>query len=295
MRSGARYLGPITSGIASYPTRESSAADTSGICAIGVRASGFRSSAGNRFLALSLLVRTWNVFHGNAFPPRRHGYLREMIELVCHDRPDVVCLQEIPVWGVSRLERWSSMQVFPVVSRGPRVPRRIGTPVTRLNQGFFRSAFVGQANAVLVASSLEAEDRGHTCISDAGRERRVVQVVRIAHALVVANLHANGGSEVARLEIERARTFAESVADSDDVVVVAGDFNLSDISLPGYSEPVNGIDHVLVRGAPSFPPVVWPRERRMHGKVVLSDHAPVEVTIETTSVTRFGRATPKEI
>ena len=249
----------------------------------------------NRFRALSLLVRTWNVFHGNAFPPRRHGFLREMIELVCHDRPDVVCLQEIPVWGVSRLERWSSMQVFPVVARGPRVPHRIGTPVTRLNQGLFRSAFVGQANAVLVASSLEAEDRGHTSISDVGRERRVVQAVRIAGELVVANLHANRGPEVARLEIERARAFAESVADSDDVVALAGDFNLAEIRIPGYSEPVTGIDHVLVRGAPTFPPVVWPRERRLHGEVVLSDHAPVEVTIEATLVTTFGRETGQEI
>jgi hypothetical protein len=28
---------------------------------------------------MSLLVRTWNVFHGNADPPRRRGYLQAML------------------------------------------------------------------------------------------------------------------------------------------------------------------------------------------------------------------------
>lgn len=203
-----------------------------------------------------------------------------MIELVCGDEPDVVCLQELPVWGISHLERWSSMQVFPVVARGPRVPRRIGTPVTRLNQGFFRSAFVGQANAVLVASSLEAEDSGHTCISDPGRERRVVQVVRVAGRFVVGNLHASHGTDVAQAEIERARAFVENLGRPDDIVVLAGDFNLPDIRLAGYSEPATGVDHVLVRGASSSPPAEWPRKRRLREQVVLSDHPPVEVTIE---------------
>lgn len=242
-----------------------------------------RKKTGLRFCALPLLVRTWNVFHGNALPPRRRGFLQEMIELVCDGRPDVVCLQEIPVWGIARLERWSWMQAFPVVARSPRVPRRIGTPVTRLNQGLFRSAFVGQANAVLVASHLEAADGGHASISDRGRERRVVQVVRIAGRFLVGNLHANRGPEVARLELERARAFVESFAGPDDVVVLAGDFNLSDIRLAGYSEPATGIDHVLVKGGSTSPPVVWPGERRMRKHLVLSDHAPVEVTIEPPS------------
>jgi len=32
-----------------------------------------------------LLVRTWNVFHGNAHPPRRKGFLRKMVELASAD------------------------------------------------------------------------------------------------------------------------------------------------------------------------------------------------------------------
>ena len=84
---------------------------------------------------LALLVRTWNVFHGNALPPRRRGFLREMIELVCDDSPDVVCLQEVPVWGISRLEEWSSMQALAVVARAPRVPGRGGRARHPLESG----------------------------------------------------------------------------------------------------------------------------------------------------------------
>ena len=198
---------------------------------------------------MALLVRTWNVFHGNALPPRRRGFLREMIELVSGDSPDVVCLQEVPVWGIARLEEWSSMQALAVVARAPRIPGRAGTRVTRWNQGFFRSAFVGQANAILVSRLLTAEERGHLQISDPGRERRIVQAVGVAGRYLVANLHANRGHEVARLELERARSFAEAASQPGEILVLAGDFNLRDFELTGYSPAADSIDHVLVAGA----------------------------------------------
>jgi endonuclease/exonuclease/phosphatase family metal-dependent hydrolase len=203
-----------------------------------------------------------------------------MIELLCEDEPEVVCLQELPVWGNARLEEWSSMKAFPVVARPPRVPGRVGIRVTRLNQGFFRSAFVGQANAVLVSRSLVAEDRGYLRISDPGRERRVVQAVGVAGRYVVANLHVNHGAEVAQLEAGRSRTFAEAASRPGEAIVLAGDFNLLDVRLENYSAASTGVvDHILVSGASVSAPVVWPRERRHLDGVVLSDHAPVDVTI----------------
>ena len=232
---------------------------------------------------MALVVRTWNVFHGNALSPRRRGYLREMIELVCTGRPDVVCLQELPVWGISRLDEWSSMQVFSVVARAARVPGPVGVRVTRMNQGFFRSAFVGQANAVLVSRSLAAEDRGHLQISDPGRERRVVQAVGVEGHYVIANLHANRGAEVAPVEAERSRAFAEAASRPGEVIVLAGDFNHEDVRWPGYSAPTPGIDHILVKGGQVSDSVVWPRERRQLDGVVLSDHPPVDVTIGDVS------------
>jgi endonuclease/exonuclease/phosphatase family metal-dependent hydrolase len=236
-----------------------------------------------RVRRLTLLVRTWNVFHGNAFPPARRGYLREAIELVTADEPDVVCLQELPAWAMSRLGGWTGLQSLPALARRPVLRGSMPGWVTRLHQGWLRSALVGQANAILVSRSLDVEDLGRQEISDKGRERRIVQAARIAPRFIVANLHASRarhGPEVVRDEIERSREFAENLARPGDAIVLAGDFNIPAISLPGYSEATSGLDHVLVKGAKVGPPVVWPEDRRRHGRVVLSDHTPVEVTIE---------------
>ncbi len=65
--------------------------------------------------------------------------------------------------------------------------------------------------------------------------------------------------------------------------ILAGDFNVRAEhmpELPGWSAVGPGIDHVLVRKLSASPLTVWPVERRLHNGAVLSDHAPVEVTIE---------------
>ena len=204
-----------------------------------------------------------------------------MLEVVCHDRSDVVCLQELPVWGLAHLEEWSGMQAFPVVARTPRVPGSLGRLLTRLHHGFFRSAFVGQANAILVPRTLDARDLGSKQISDIGFERRVVQAVRVDERLVVANFHASTDLVAARTEFDRARAFAEELARPGEAVVLAGDFNLVSPQVAGYSAPTSGIDHVLVRGAETSEPLVWPPEQRELSGRHLSDHAPVEVTIGT--------------
>ena len=57
-----------------------------------------------------MIVRTWNLFHGNTVPPGRKAHLRQMVELITADRPDVVLLQEIPAWALPRVGGWASMQ-----------------------------------------------------------------------------------------------------------------------------------------------------------------------------------------
>ena len=59
---------------------------------------------------MSLLIRTWNMFHGNADPPERHAFLEEMVRLITADEPHVVCLQELPAWSLDYLEGWSEMR-----------------------------------------------------------------------------------------------------------------------------------------------------------------------------------------
>jgi len=233
---------------------------------------------------MELLVRTWNVFHGNAQPPRRTGYLRQMIALVAADGPDVVCLQEVPVWALPRLDDWSGLRRFDAITRPPLWPGPFSKWVTRVHQGFFRSGLSGQANAILVAPRHTATDLGHERISEHGRERRLVHAIRIAGTagVVVANLHVTNDHArpaVPRAEAAHAARFAEGAATPGDAIVLAGDFNVADPQLGEYSAPGDGIDHVLVRGAATDSVVSWPRERRVQNGVVLSDHPVVEARL----------------
>jgi endonuclease/exonuclease/phosphatase family metal-dependent hydrolase len=234
---------------------------------------------------MQLVVRTWNVFHGNADPPRQAGYLRRMIELVAADGPDVVCLQELPVWSLPRIDDWSAMRRFDAVTRPPLWPGPLSKWVTRAHQGLFRSALSGQANAILVAHRHAATDLGHERISARGLERRLVHAVRLggSASVTVANLHASNdhaNPDVPRSEATRAAAFAEAVSRPGEAIVLAGDFNVHDPALAAYSGPLDGIDHVLVRGARVASVDAWPRARRMQNGVVLSDHPVVEARIE---------------
>jgi endonuclease/exonuclease/phosphatase family metal-dependent hydrolase len=220
-----------------------------------------------------LFVRSWNVFHGNTSPPNRRSHLEAMVELVTADAPDVVCLQELPLWSLPMLQRWSGMTARSAVARRAWLPAWLGGPITRLNNGLFRSAISGQANAILLRQGLEPLEHRSTQISEGRRERRICHGVRL-QGFVVANLHASGVSghpEVASGEVSRADAFARDLAHHGDVVVVAGDFNLRGHDLPGPA-----IDHIVVHGADAGPLEVWPEARRVQNGRVLSDHAPVE-------------------
>jgi endonuclease/exonuclease/phosphatase family metal-dependent hydrolase len=267
---------------------------------------------------VQLLIRTWNLFHGNAQPPERRSFLEEMVRLASADRPDVLCLQELPAWALSHLSEWSGMQAFGDVAQPPRLgplpgSASLGRALTSLNHGLFRSAFSGQANAILLAG--EAEALEHTAVvlnarsfRDAqarwlrlgliarlawAKERRVVQVVRARfddRVVLVANLHASGyrpDERLADAELLRAAVFADGLAQPGDVCVLAGDFNVTagrsatllDLTGTewGFSEPLPGtIDHVLVRGARVSSLERWPEARRRVAGRLLSDHAPVE-------------------
>ena len=67
--------------------------------------------------------------------------------------------------------------------------------------------------------------------------------------------------------------------------MLAGDFNVTfersrtllDLTEEwGFSRPGTGIDHIVARGVALEGLSRWPVERRRHGDVLLSDHAPVE-------------------
>jgi endonuclease/exonuclease/phosphatase family metal-dependent hydrolase len=250
---------------------------------------------------LALLVRTWNVFHGNAKPPERRAFLEEMVRLASADRPDVLCLQELPVWALRHLGDWSGMQPFGAVAARPRLgSAELGRVITELHHGLFRSAFTGQANAILVADRLGA-DKHRILVVNPRRfltlawERRVCQALRLdlaeeARSAVVANMHLTSYARdrsLADAELRRAAEFSTGLARAGEPVLLCGDFNLTVATSPalreltgagGFSRQGPGIDHVLVRGLDVVEgPSVWPPERRTVSGRLLSDHAPLEV------------------
>ena len=267
-----------------------------------------------------MLLRTWNVFHGNAHPPEREGFLAEMVRLATADRPDVVCLQELPVWSLSRLERWSGVRAVGAVAARPSVgplpwPAEAGRIVTDVNHGLFRSAFTGQGIAMLVSAPSEVLEQRVLVLNGRdfrkretsrlglglvtrlawGKERRVTQVARIrrgSSTFVIANLHATGYPDrrLASAEVFRAATFVDAFAERREPVVLAGDFNLTlrnssvlrRLVTPewGFEGAGTGIDHILVRGLSGGATTRWPEARRRVGGRVLSDHAPAERSVE---------------
>jgi endonuclease/exonuclease/phosphatase family metal-dependent hydrolase len=215
---------------------------------------------------MSLVIRTWNLFHGNTDPPGRRAYLRQMIELVTRDRPDVVCLQELPVWSLARLSAWSGMHAVGAVARRPLL--RCGArALTALNHGLLRSALTGEADAILTGRP--ASDLGATVVGEK-RLRRIAHTVEL-DGVTVVNFHIDGDAD----ELERVLALA------GDRAVVAGDTNLRGRAADGFSPSLAGsIDQIYVRGlAVVDPPCAWPVEARTLDGRVLSDHAPVEAVV----------------
>jgi len=223
-----------------------------------------------------VLIRSWNVYHGRSYPPGRRGYVEAVVRLACADRPDVLCLQELPLWSLPQLGRWSGMHAFIARTRRAPLGALAGRALTATHYGVVRSAFSGQANAILVSPEQAAEDLGSIRISDRRHHPRVCQAVRIDGRIVVANIHASGA--VAQAEVDRALAWLDGLARAGELLVLAGDFNAS-LTLAGFSASHGGIDDIFVRGAEATPLQVWPEERRSQNGVVLSDHAPVELTV----------------
>ena len=257
-----------------------------------------------------MVVRTWNLFHGNTNPPGRKRYVEEMVRLITDGKPDAVCLQEVPPWALARLGEWSGMHVFGEVAARPMlgpVPLTagVGRRLTDVNPGLFRSGFEGQANAILVRRTITAR---HVVTLNPfpfrfcsarrlrlpvlrelawGKERRQAIAVRVEGGVLLTNLHATNALDVriTEAEVERAAQWAGRLA-GDDLCVLAGDLNVdtkrSEVfgRLAGFSSAGPGVDHVLVRGASVSDYDRWPRERRQLGELVLSDHAPVEVRLQ---------------
>jgi endonuclease/exonuclease/phosphatase family metal-dependent hydrolase len=206
-----------------------------------------------------LVVRSWNVFHGNSLPPERRGHLEDCVRLVTGGAPDLVCLQEVPPWAFERLDEWSGMTAVGEVAAAPSVgpvpiSRDSARRLTRLHAGRLRSLFSGQGNAILAARRFRVRDAAVLVLNERrfrraqsrwlrlsrvaqlawAAERRVVHGVRLddgeGRTLFAANLHATHCPADERLpdaELLRAATWADALARPNEPVVLAGDFNVT--------------------------------------------------------------------
>jgi hypothetical protein len=278
------------------------------------------------------LVRTWNLFHGNAPAAgggiAATGLLREMVAAITAPDPDtgelpaIVCLQEVPPAALRHLAAWSGMQCHGAIASPPSIgpfaiPIGLGERITQLNPAVLRSAFRGQANAVLVRDGIavlgatdgqlngtELRDPSAALLGldplarlAWAKERRALQTLRLrlpdGRALRLVHAHATSfpsDPAIPDAEVAHLGRLLAAAADPGEIAVLAGDLNVPPHASPalqalrdsGFSEPAPWIDQILVRGAKLAPPghpVTWPDERRTHAGLLLSDHAPVEVTI----------------
>jgi endonuclease/exonuclease/phosphatase family metal-dependent hydrolase len=193
-----------------------------------------------------------------------------MVRLASDDRPDVLCLQEVPVWALDELDDWSGMTAVSDVAQRPRVgpipsSAELGRVVTDVHHGLLRAAFSGQANAILLRSGLRLVEHRLLPLNPFtfrraqarrlklglvprlawAKERRVCQAVRVERGtatFVCANLHATGypDKRIPDAEVLRAAVFADGFAQPDEPVLLCGDFNLSlrtSCTLPELATP----------------------------------------------------------
>jgi endonuclease/exonuclease/phosphatase family metal-dependent hydrolase len=185
-------------------------------------------------------------------------FLERMIALATADRPDVLCLQEVPPWALERLGEWSGMTVFGEVAARPSIgpvpsTAKLGRRLTEVDPVRLRGAFAGQANAILLAPGLRALERDSIVLNSRAfrraqalwlglplvdelywaKERRVCHAVRVAltdgRIAAISNLHATGSKDkrIPDAEAMRAATFADALGGPEAVCVLVGDFNIT--------------------------------------------------------------------
>jgi endonuclease/exonuclease/phosphatase family metal-dependent hydrolase len=215
-----------------------------------------------------------------------------MVRLVTAGAPDVVALQEVPLWAVRKLEMWSGMASAWAMTM-PAALGPLARRVTDLDPRRFRSSLTGQANALLVNPHFEVGPHRRVVLNPGlspqdwllrGAQRRVCHALEVEARgtwLTLSNLHASNSPDRGLVgdEIERATSFLAAV----DRCVLCGDFNIPRHAVPGFTDPIEGIDQILVRGlALEREPEAWPEARRRVDGVLLSDHAPVEAVAAWT-------------
>jgi endonuclease/exonuclease/phosphatase family metal-dependent hydrolase len=233
---------------------------------------------------------------------------KDFVEKIASASWSVCLLQEVPPAWMSRLERRCGAEVFRVLTSR----NQLGC-ITRRIAGWrpdLLGAWEGGSNAILVRPPwriVPGSTRSLLLSSVAERglsERRRMMFARLrsngGREICVVNLHASSkGRDHAEHEVTRAAKAAlEWIRGAP--LVFGGDFNLRpvsskvfeklerDLGLTGSTDP-KSIDHLLTRGFEVVHRTTrWPDARRelevfwrgSRRRIRLSDHSPVETTVE---------------
>ena len=213
-----------------------------------------------------------------------------MVELVTRDEPDIVALQEVPLWALGRLERWTGMAVRWAVTVPAVLVAPLARLVTELDARRMRSLVSGQANVLLAGRRVELGAQRLVLLNPGvsrwewffrrGPQQRYLQAVEATadgREFVVANLHATNDREKAVRELARAE---ESLAGADPCVL-CGDFNAPAHRVPGFSDadPRDRPDPRARAPASSAGRSSGRWSAAASTGHVLSDHPPVEAAI----------------
>ena len=226
---------------------------------------------------MALRVLTWNLMHGRALPPAGRQLFEEFAGALEHWEWDVALLQEVPPWWPSILgARLGADWRLALTSRNALLALR--RAIAKRRPDAIKSNG-GGCNAILARGREIVEHRTQRLCSLP--ERRWVQGVHLAgpDGLWVCNLHtasdASQGRRAGEIVLGWAEGTQEAVAWAAGApVVLGGDFNVRDPSLPGFAYAGgHESDHVFVRGLrPEGAAKVLDRGH-------LSDHAPVLVSV----------------
>lgn len=203
-------------------------------------------------------VLTWNLMHGRAVPPAGRELLEEFAAALAGWQWDVALLQEVPPWWPARFG-YEHRLVLTSRNWGLAVRRAIAVrrPDLIKSNG-------GGCNAILVRGATIDEHRWRRL--GWWPERRWMHAVRLSSGVWVGNTHTEADMSQGLAAAAALREWA-----GRGPTVLGGDFNVRDLSLPGFVRAgEHGVDQVFAAG-------LEPRATEVLDRGSMSDHAPVAV------------------
>jgi endonuclease/exonuclease/phosphatase family metal-dependent hydrolase len=218
----------------------------------------------------SILVLTWNLFHGRSVPSAGRPLAAEFAAALARWSWDVALLQEVPPWWPSRLGAATGASVrMALTSRNSLlcVRRAIASRKPDLLK-----ANGGGSNAILVRGAAIGEHR--TRVLTRRPERRVMHGISLPGAGWIVNLHASTHPPAQRRSdlFTAAATALDWAAGAP--LVFGGDLNSTQPAMPGLRHIAgHHVDHFFTEGRPAT------SEPEVLDAGPLSDHQPLRVTV----------------